>query len=92
MTHNLAPERVLSTLNADGTRRYIRPKLAHGRFLARRRVVGFALIALFVFLPRIRIGDMDPRGLPTIGNQTADEASRHIAAADKGECGFGHGQ
>jgi cytochrome c oxidase accessory protein FixG len=56
MTHNVPTQRVLSTLNQDGTRRYIRPKLAHGRFLTRRRIVGFALIALFVLLPRLRIG------------------------------------
>ena len=55
MTHNLPTERVLSTLNQDGTRRYIRPKLAHGRFLTRRRVIGLSLIALFVLLPRLRI-------------------------------------
>ncbi len=56
MSTNVPTERVLSTLNQDGTRRYIRPKLAHGRFLTRRRVVGFALIVLFVLLPRLRIG------------------------------------
>jgi cytochrome c oxidase accessory protein FixG len=56
MTHNVPTERVLSTLNQDGTRRYIRPKLARGRFLTRRRVVGLALVALFVLLPRTRIG------------------------------------
>lgn len=55
MTHNVPTERVLSTLNQDGTRRYIRPKLAHGRFLTRRRVVGLVLIAVFVLLPRLRI-------------------------------------
>ena len=55
MTHNVPTQRVLSTLNQDGTRRYIRPKLAHGRFWTRRRVVGYALIALFVLLPRLRI-------------------------------------
>jgi cytochrome c oxidase accessory protein FixG len=55
MTHNVPTERVLSTLNKDGTRRYVQPKLAHGRFLTRRRVVGFALVALFVLLPRLRI-------------------------------------
>ncbi len=49
-------ERVLSTLNEDGSRFVIRPKLSRGRFLARRRAVGYALIALFVLLPRIRIG------------------------------------
>jgi cytochrome c oxidase accessory protein FixG len=55
VSSNVPTERVLSTLNQDGTRHYIRPKLAHGRFLTRRRVVGFALIALFVLLPRLRI-------------------------------------
>jgi cytochrome c oxidase accessory protein FixG len=55
VSQNVPSDRVLSTLNQDGTRRYIRPKLAHGRFLTRRRVVGFALIALFVLLPRLRI-------------------------------------
>jgi len=49
-------QRVLSTLNQDGTRHWLRPRLAHGRFLRWRRIVGFALIALFVLLPRIRIG------------------------------------
>lgn len=56
MTTNLAPERVLSTLNHDGTRRWITPKAAPGRFLRRRQIVGYALIVLFVLLPRIRIG------------------------------------
>ena len=51
--HHAAPERVLPTLNADGTRRRIRPKLAHGRFLRRRRVVAYALIALFFLIPFI---------------------------------------
>ncbi|HEU4614965.1 MAG TPA: cytochrome c oxidase accessory protein CcoG [Kofleriaceae bacterium] len=55
MTHEVPTDRVLSTLNRDGTRRWIRPKLAHGRFLRRRRVVGYLLIALFVLLPRLRI-------------------------------------
>lgn len=53
MTNNLHTDRVLSTLNTDGTRRWIRPKLAHGRFLTRRRVVAYALIALFVLLPKL---------------------------------------
>lgn len=55
MTSNVPTDRVLSTLNQDGTRHYIRPKLAKGRFLTRRRVVGYALILLFVLLPRLRI-------------------------------------
>jgi cytochrome c oxidase accessory protein FixG len=48
-------ERVLSTLNEDGTRRWLRPKLARGRFLRRRRIVGYSLIALFVVLPFVDI-------------------------------------
>ncbi len=50
------PERVLSTLNQDGSRRWIDPKLSPGRFLNRRRVIGWALIALFAALPFVRIG------------------------------------
>jgi cytochrome c oxidase accessory protein FixG len=49
-------ERVLSTLNTDGSRFWLRPKVSPGRFLTRRRVVAYALIALFVLLPRLRIG------------------------------------
>ena len=48
--------RVLPTLNEDGTRRWLRPKLSKGRFLTARRVVGWLLIVLFVSLPLIRIG------------------------------------
>lgn len=56
MSTNLHTDRVLSTLNQDGTRRWIRPKLAHGRFLTRRRIVAYALIALFVLLPKLFFG------------------------------------
>ncbi len=51
-----APDRVLSTLNTDGSRRWIRPRPSPGRFLRARRAVGWGLIALFVALPWIRIG------------------------------------
>ncbi|HVK86024.1 MAG TPA: cytochrome c oxidase accessory protein CcoG [Kofleriaceae bacterium] len=68
------PDKVLSTLNADGTRHRLRPRLARGRFLNRRRAVGYALIALFVLLPRIRIGgrpalliDLEARELSAFG-------------------------
>ena len=56
MSPPLHTARVLSTLEADGRRRWIHPKLAHGRFLRRRRVVGYGLVALFVALPFVRIG------------------------------------
>lgn len=49
-----APEHVLSTLESDGSRRWLRPRLAKGRYWHRRRWVGYALIALFVTLPHLR--------------------------------------
>ena len=48
--------KVLSTLEEDGRRRWLAPRLARGRFLRHRRIVGYALIALFVALPFVRIG------------------------------------
>lgn len=48
-------ERVLSTLNADGSRRWLRPVLSNGRYFVARRFAGFALIALFVAIPFVRI-------------------------------------
>ena len=55
------PERVLSTLNRDGTRRWLHPRLSPGRFLNARRVVAWGLIILFIALPWIRIN-----GLPSV--------------------------
>ncbi|MEZ4362992.1 MAG: cytochrome c oxidase accessory protein CcoG [Kofleriaceae bacterium] len=52
--------RALPTLNRDGTRFLVRPKLSRGRFLNRRRVIGYALIALFVLLPQLRVGGRPP--------------------------------
>ncbi len=49
-------ERVLSTLNADGTRRWIRPRLSRGRFLTARRVIAYGLIAIFAAIPFLSIG------------------------------------
>jgi cytochrome c oxidase accessory protein FixG len=46
-----APERVLSTLNLDGSRRFLYPQPSPGRFLRARRILGWALIVLFVGLP-----------------------------------------
>lgn len=50
-----ADDRVLATLNADGSRRWLRPRLSRGRFLTARRATGYALIVLFVALPLIRV-------------------------------------
>ncbi len=48
--------KVLTTLREDGTRIWMRPKLARGRFLNRRRVVGYTLIVLFLILPFVYVG------------------------------------
>jgi len=50
-----APDRVLSTLNKDGTRRWLRPKPSPGRLLNARRIVAYSLIILFAALPWISI-------------------------------------
>ena len=55
MSPPLPTDRVLSTLNHDGSRHWLRPKLARGEFLRRRRIVAYALIALFVSLPLVQI-------------------------------------
>ena len=55
MSVPIAPERVLPTLNADGTRNRIRPRPYDGRLLRARRWVAWALMALFVSLPLLRI-------------------------------------
>lgn len=54
------PKRSLPTLNADGTRHVLHPRPSPGRFLRRRRIVGYTLIALFVILPHLRIGGRPP--------------------------------
>lgn len=51
-----ATERVLPTLDTDGSRIKIRPRPAHGRFWTWRGVVAYGLIALFVALPFLEIG------------------------------------
>lgn len=48
--------RVLSTLNADGSRRWLEPRDARGRFWHRRMVLAYGLIALFTVLPWLRVG------------------------------------
>lgn len=53
-------ERVLSTLNADGSRRWMTPRTARGRFWRARFVVAWGLILLFAVLPWIRIGGKPP--------------------------------
>lgn len=47
--------RVLSTLNNDGSRRWLRPRVSEGRFLTRRRIVAYALILIFAALPYLQM-------------------------------------
>jgi cytochrome c oxidase accessory protein FixG len=52
----LAPkERVLSTLNPDGSRRWLRPRPSPGTFRAARRIVAYVLIVIYSALPWITI-------------------------------------
>lgn len=48
-------EEVLSTLNPDGTRRWLRPKLSRGRFQRRRLGVAWGLIVLFTAIPYLKL-------------------------------------
>jgi len=50
-----AKERVLSTLNRDGSRRWLKPRLSRGAFYRRRLVVAWFLIALFTAVPYLRM-------------------------------------
>src|SRR5512143_4098372 len=56
-----SPERVLPTLNDDGTRRWVRPRLFRGRFYRARLLTAWGLIALFATLPFVTL-----RGKPAI--------------------------
>lgn len=49
-------EHVLSTLEADGSRRWLTPRLAKGPMWQRRRVVAYLLLAVYSGLPWLRIG------------------------------------
>ncbi len=53
--------KVLSTLNDDGSRKWLRPRPMSGRFLTARRAVAWALILLFTILPYTTIN-----GRPTL--------------------------
>lgn len=62
MVSTLQPaERVLSTLNADGSRRWIRPMPSPGGFWKARRVVAYLLMLVFFLIPYLRM-----RGKPLV--------------------------
>lgn len=56
MSQLIPPERVLPTLNNDGTRRWVRPKLYQGTYYRYRLWVAWGLIVLFMALPFVFIG------------------------------------
>ncbi|MCA9782483.1 MAG: cytochrome c oxidase accessory protein CcoG [Candidatus Cloacimonetes bacterium] len=49
------PPKVLSTMNQDGSRKLMRPRLYAGRFFQRRRVLAWFLILAFSLIPYITI-------------------------------------
>lgn len=49
------PGRILATMEADGKRRWLQPRLAKGRYFKWRRAVAYALIAWLTVLPFITI-------------------------------------
>jgi len=52
----VAVGRVLPTLNEDGSRRWIRPKPAHGAYWKARRAVAMGLMLVFFLIPHLRMG------------------------------------
>jgi cytochrome c oxidase accessory protein FixG len=46
---------VLSTLNRDGTRRWLKPRVSQGVFLTARRAVAYVLILVFTLVPFLKI-------------------------------------
>lgn len=51
-----SPEHVLSTLEKDGKRRWLKPKLSKGDWWHRRRIVAYVLMVIFMLVPHLRIG------------------------------------
>ena len=50
------PEHVLSTLEQDGSRRWLKPKLSQGALHFRRQLVAYLLIFVFTAIPFLRVG------------------------------------
>lgn len=58
--HAQAAERVLATLNLDGSRRWLRPRFSPGPWARRRQVVAWLLIAAFLAIPHLRLNGKPP--------------------------------
>ena len=48
-------QRVLPTLNLDGSRRFLYPRQVPGRFLKARRILAYVLIGLFTVIPYLQM-------------------------------------
>lgn len=64
-----APGDVLSTLKADGSRRWIYPVRTVGKMFKRRRVVAWALMVVFIALPLVPINGKPAVLLDVIGRE-----------------------
>lgn len=62
-------EHVLSTLERDGARRWLRPKLSPGKLFHSRRYLAYFLIFVFTIIPFIRIGGKPLLLLDIIGRK-----------------------
>jgi len=75
-TPRAATERVLPTMNLDGSRRWLRPVPTPGRFWQARRIVAYALMVVFFLIPYLRLNGKPlilldiPRREFTIGGYT----------------------
>jgi len=75
-TPRVATERVLPTMNLDGSRRWLRPVPAPGRFWRARRIVAYGLMVVFFLIPYLRLNGKPlvlldiPRRQFTIGGYT----------------------
>jgi cytochrome c oxidase accessory protein FixG len=56
MSAPVTSHRVLPTLNADGSRRRIRPRLYQGPWLTARRITAWLLIVAFIAIPWLEVG------------------------------------
>ncbi len=61
--------RVLSTLNADGSRRWMDPRVVRGRWWKRRLAVAITLIAIFTVMPWLRVAGKPPILLDVVERQ-----------------------
>ncbi len=51
-----SPYEVLTTLRSDGKRKWMYPTESKGRFLFRRRILGWGLVVMYLALPILQIG------------------------------------